>query len=499
MKKILSMLLATTIVLGSFVLSVSNVKFVDFTLKASAESATSGSCGENATWSYNETTKTLTISGTGEMDDYEELAAYTYPWRFSEDAENIVIENGITNIGEYAFAGFEVLKNVTIANTVTGISDSSFRYCTSLESITLPDSVTSIDSGAFSNCKSLKNINISDNIIDISAGAFYNTSYFNNESNWENDALYIKQILIAGKDTIKGSYKIKDGTKVISSYAFSGNESITDISVPKSVISIGNRVFRWCSSLANISVDAANPNYTSVDGVLFNKAKTEIICYPAGTKASNYTIPNSVTSISVCAFGFCQNLTNITIPNGVTSIGDDAFENSQNLTDITIPNSVTNIGSSAFWGCSALESITIPNSVISVDDYAFYDCSALKSVTISDSVTSIGLAAFNSNESLSDVYYTGSEEEWNSISIAEGNHSLLNATIHFEEDNSSSPSEPDEPTPPSSDDTESPSESEGFDYMKLLEAVYEAINTMIVPVAVSLITIVFDLILMLIQ
>lgn len=363
MKKILSILLAATIVLGSFALSISSVKFTDFTLKASAETVNSGSCGENATWSYNESTKTLTISGSGKMDDYEEYAAYTYPWRqCPENAENIVIGNGITNIGVIAFAEFTALKNVTIASTVTSIGSNSFYGCTSLESITLPDSVTSIGYGAFENCKSLKNINISDNVTDIGNNAFNNTGYYNNESNWENDVLYIKHILIEGKKTINGNYKIKDGTKIISGHAFSFNKSLV--------------------------------------------------------------------------------------------------------------------------------SITVPESVISIENYAFYECTALKSITISNSVTSIGTGAFEGCNSLTDVYYKGSEEEWKVISIAEDNNSLLNATIHFEENDPES-SVPDEPA--------SPSDSQSIDTEKLLIMTFEFLYNEVIPLAGKLIAAIAKLILTLIK
>ena len=115
----------------------------------------------------------------------------------------------------------------------------------------------------------------------------------------------------------------------------------------------------------------------------------------------------------------------------VTSIGDFAFELCSSLSSIVIPDSVTSIGNSAFWCCSSLSSIVIPDSVTSIGNYAFYYCRSLRSVTIGNSVTSIGRAAFYECTSLSDVYYIGSEEQWNAISIDSNNVELKSATIHY--------------------------------------------------------------------
>ena len=110
---------------------------------------------------------------------------------------------------------------------------------------------------------------------------------------------------------------------------------------------------------------------------MFNKSKTELICYPAGKTDKHYTIPSGVTSIGAGAFGYCDNLIGITIPNSVTSIGDRAFECFKSLTDITIPSSVTSIGDGAFNCCQSLTSITIPDSVTSIGTNAFEYCDNL--------------------------------------------------------------------------------------------------------------------------
>ena len=247
---------------------------------------------------------------------------------------------------------------------------------------------------------------------------------------------------------------IEDGVTSIGNCAFYNCESLTNITIPDSVTSIGSYAFYYCNSLTSIIVDENNKNYSSLDGVLFNKDKTALVCYPAGKTNTSYTIPNSVTSISYGAFCGCSSLTSITIPDSVTNIDSYAFNACSNLTSITIPDSVKNISDNVFSNCSSLTSITIPDSVTNIGASTFYYCTSLKtaslgnsitripgdmfvgcssltSITIPSSVTSIGHLAFGGCDSLSDVYYAGSEAEAKAINIDEYNALLTTATWHY--------------------------------------------------------------------
>ena len=212
------------------------------------------------------------------------------------------------------------------------------------------------------------------------------------------------------------SITIPEGVTSIDSYAFDDCSSLTNITIPDSVISIGYNAFYYCRSLTSINVSNNSKNYSSIDGVLFNKDKTQIISYSAGKKETSYIIPDSVTSIADYAFDNCTRLTSITIPEGVTIIGSSAFDNCIRLTSIVIPNGVTSIAYGAFNECRSLTNITIPDSVTYIGAIAFYGCSSLTSITIPDSVTSIGYCAFSVCSSLINITYNGTKSQWNSIS-----------------------------------------------------------------------------------
>ena len=219
---------------------------------------------------------------------------------------------------------------------------------------------------------------------------------------------------------LKDNYSIREGVKVIGDRAFFLCSSLTNINIPNSVKIIGEYAFQDCNSLTSITIPSSevtiigNPfcvwhgilnneskAFIYEDHVLFNKNKTTLIAYIA--KETNYTIPNSVTTIGDSAFAFCDSLTSINIPNSVTTIEKLAFWDCEFLVNINIPNSVTTIGEEAFGGCKSLVNINIPNSVTTIGRGAFKYCNSLTNINIPNSVTTIGDSAFNDCKSLTSI------------------------------------------------------------------------------------------------
>ena len=296
-------------------------------------------------------------------------------WVLTEDGTLVISGSGemegysVSSPAPWHTNSAEILS-VVVGPGVTNIGKWAFRNCSSLRSVTIPESVTSIGYNAFDGCSSLTSVEIPGSVTSIGESAFSGCSSLT-------------------------SVTIPESVTSIGSYAFSGCGSLTSATIPKSVTSINDRVFYCCRSLTSV------------------------------------TIPNSVTSIGDYAFSYCSSLTSVVIPNSVTSIGNVAFCGCSSLTSVTIPDSVTSIGGIAFEGCSSLTSVTIPKGVTSIENRVFADCAGLISVTIPESVTSIGYYAFNNCSNLTNVYYGGTEAQWDGITIASENSCLQNATIHF--------------------------------------------------------------------
>ena len=305
----------------------------------------------------------------------------------------INIPNSVTTIGNCAFWGCDYLISINIPNSVTTIGKSAFSDCYYLTSINIPNSVTTIGDSAFWWCYSLISITIPSSVVTIMGNPFCH--WHGNLYNESKVFIYEDHVLFnKNKTTLiaciakKTNYTIPNRVTTIGDSAFLGCESLTSINIPNSVTTIGKSAFSKCQSLTSINIPngvtiignyafngcksltsitipssvvtiIGNPFYNwhgdlyneskafiYEDHVLFNKNKTTLIAYRA--KETNYTIPNSVTTIGEGAFSGCDSLTSINIPNSVTTIGKDAFSDCISLTSISIPNSVTTIGKSAF-------------------------------------------------------------------------------------------------------------------------------------------------------
>ena len=437
MKKIISLLLSLAMLLTI-------TSGLNLTAYANVQT---GKCGENVTYSLDTETGVLTINGTGPMYDYSSTNSPFY-----DKIKSVIIENGITSIGERAFEGCTSLTGVTIPNCVTSIGINAFSDCTSLTSVTISDSVTGIGDSAFYNCKSLTNVTIPNSVTNIGDGAFsYCTSLAtievsdNNKNYSSVDGILFNndksELIVYPAGKTDSEYTISNSVIKIGNYAFCGCTSLTSVTIENNVTSIGVAAFRDCSSLTSVTI----PNsVTSIEYGTFSYCENlKSVTIGNSVKSigdsafswceslTSVTIPDSVTSIGVSAFSGCISLTSVTIPNSVTSIGSYAFYYCTSLTSVTIGNSVTSISDSAFYYCTSLTNVTIPNSVTNIDDGAFKQCTSLASITIPDSVTIFGIDAFDICTRLKDVYYTGSQSDWNKINICSNNQCLTNATIHY--------------------------------------------------------------------
>ena len=273
------------------------------------------------------------------------------------------------------------ITKVVITKGVTSVGAGAFYCCTGLKTVVLPEGIKTIDDYAFSNCTALESVTFPGSLKSIGFCAFLNCT------------------------------------------------SLKSITIPSGVTEIGSGAFAYCTGLESINAAAGNGTYSSVNGVLFNKDKTELIPYPAGKTDAAYAIPSGVITIEESAF-LAGKFKSVTIPSSVKLIGYGAFTECENLESVTIPNSVTNVADYAFSQCTALTTATMPNSVSKISYGTFYDCTSLKSVTIPVSVKSIDHKAFSMCTKLASVNYRGTSAQWKAVTVGEDNDALKNAKIN---------------------------------------------------------------------
>ncbi len=275
---------------------------------------------------------------------------------FNVDGEFVEI-TGLTEHGK-------TLSKIAIPNEidgkkVTSIKEYAFYDCDNIESIEL--NVGRINENAFANCDNLKKIKLSADINSkiIHPTAFLDTYFYNDSKNWENDVLYIGNVLYKAKTAVNGDYVVKSGTDSISDLAFLDCDKITSITIPSSVYHIGT-AFQGCKNLSNIFVSENNAgSYYDIDGNLLLNAYGGIFCYYCPSKTNEtFVVPSAnVGYISSYAFEQSSNLKKVVISNGITYIGHEAFRLCNNLNEIVIPNTVTEIEYTAFLYCNNLTKI----------------------------------------------------------------------------------------------------------------------------------------------
>lgn len=401
---------------------------------------TSGSCGSNLTWQFDEATGTLMISGQGEM-----TGGPTYDYHvYTKNITKVVIGEGVTSIGDHAFSGHRKISSVSLPSTlrtigeyafsgcdmlteidlknVTTIKDLAFTSC-SLTELTIPVTLRSLGHGAFSGCMyltkvtipgtltkigsdafrlatALTSIHIPEGVTTIGNGAFSSTGL--TEITLPDSLTTLGSNAFSGCPNLK-KIRIPDNVTAINGYTFSSCTALTEVILGKGVQEVSNSAFQNCSVLTAVSVSNENRYICADDrGVLYNKSKTELLLFPFGISGKYVVQPGTVRIAPWAAFSLKQ-LTEIVFPEGLTTIGRSAFSWCQNLEKVTLPESLKTIEVEAF-NTTSIFRITFPSSLTKIDALAFDQCDKLCYITFLGNAPQICDDAFRGVVAVSTTY-----------------------------------------------------------------------------------------------
>lgn len=343
----------------------------------------------------------------------------------------VIVGQGMLSIGTNAFANNPTLNSIRIADTVTLIDSGAFNKCTNLDNVVVPGNVRTIGANAFNGCTGMTKLDLLDGIDSLGANSFQGC-------------------------TSLTELELPDSILTIGSYTFADCSVLRSINIPKEISTIEERTFAGCSKLERVIFP---------DTLLSIKLNA----YRGCASLKEITIPGNVSEIGLGAFFQCSGLERVIIEEGVESIGDYAFGQCTELLYVQIPGSIKDLTTSPssavnsrFAGSTKLQTVgpiggeynieygftekipdrlltrvavitevTIANGIETIGNTAFYQCTGLTKVTIADSVKNIQQYAFDGCNKLTDVYYEGTQEQWNQINIAANNTRLTGATIHF--------------------------------------------------------------------
>lgn len=327
---------------------------------------------------------------------------YTRGLLYSDVEDDWIDSYGVIGIGTATDENEIVIPSSYKGKPVHYIGDEAFRDLANITSVTIPDSVESIGDFAFDSCENLTDINLPDSITSFGCQVLLGTAYYEDESHWESlgaqaealymcDHLYLIEVKQDGSGNEDIDIEINENTVLIADTAIAC-WTATSIKIPASLKYLGYDPFINVPKLESYIVDPQNPDFSSQDGILYNKDKTQLLKVP--TTKAQVTIPDSVTYIGNNAFSSCFNLQEIDIPDTVTYIGNDAFYSCVGLTEVIIPDSVTEMRS-AFRSCVNLTNVKIPNNLKYIWQYTFSYCVNLKTITIPSNITHIEFNAFH--------------------------------------------------------------------------------------------------------
>lgn len=445
----------------------------------------------------------LIISGRGPMEDYSSEAPA--PWAHeaqSKKIKTVIIEEGISSVGSYAFSDLGQLENITLPQSLELLGEGAFQNCRRLETVNIPEGTVSIGSCVFKDCTSLRYISLPKTLISIDEGAFSycdkigkiylprtietihrnaflgcgrpSVHFLGTQEQWKQRSYGAEPGLLASiddsnlifeytdfgtlNDSVDWAFKssgvllilgsgempdfsasspapwnrreiidavstleVEEGISKIGALSFTGFDSLTDISLPKSLLDINDSAFSNCSNLLYISLPAS---IRSIGASAFEDCE-ELV---------QIILPSQLETLGDYAFSNCVNLEFATLPTSLKELGEGAFQNCVRLRHATLPNTLDTIPSYAFADCAKLDTVSLPSSIRCIEAAAFLNCMDLSEVYLPSGIESIGQEAFSRKGQI-EVYYDGTEDDWARIKFVNRsgeNRSIIGAKVIFE-------------------------------------------------------------------